>query len=243
MPDYEKLQAKALPFLTKASQISGPFITTFLLIHLAAPVSANLGGSSASTSTMLLGREYYQTAIGEPLLLLAPLGVHMIAGPLRRYLSPPGKPPRPWTHLLSLTGYSSLLFFFPIHYGTHRSYPAYETPSIDSVGPSELSYEFVKTGLKTWPIRSWLLYGGLILGVTLHMADGIGIIWNNLVKHDQSYRSKSQSRRTKQALALLGVALPVLSGIYFLSQESFMTFPSMIARYKAAFLESYVYQL
>lgn len=191
----------------------------------------------------LLGREYYQTVLGEPLLLLAPLSVHMITGPLRRLLSPPGKPPRPWTHVLSLTGYSSLLFFFPIHYGVHRSYPSLDIPSIDSVGPSELSYEFVKTGLKTWPIRSWLLYGGLVIGITLHMVDGASIIYNNLVKRSGGSVMKHRTRRTRQALALLAVALPVLSGLYFLSKESFMTFPSMIARYKAAFLESYIFQV
>ena len=43
----------SLPYLTKLAHGSAPFLATFLLIHLAAPAVANLGGSSLSSQTMV----------------------------------------------------------------------------------------------------------------------------------------------------------------------------------------------
>jgi hypothetical protein len=44
---------KSLPVLTKLLHGSAPFISTFLLIHLSAPMLANLGGSSLASQTMV----------------------------------------------------------------------------------------------------------------------------------------------------------------------------------------------
>jgi hypothetical protein len=62
--------------------------------------------------------------------------------------------------MLSITGYASMFVFLPIHFLTHRYYPATIVPS--RLGPisAELDYEFVKLGLATWPWRSWALYVG-----------------------------------------------------------------------------------
>jgi hypothetical protein len=74
VPPYDD-SAPVLRFLTKAIHVSSPFITTFLLIHLSAPVMG-LGGSTLASQTMVcyvylykwrmpdvgpqaLGREYY----------------------------------------------------------------------------------------------------------------------------------------------------------------------------------------
>ncbi|KAF8881939.1 hypothetical protein CPB84DRAFT_1791361 [Gymnopilus junonius] len=245
----DKIRATALPALTKTAQYSAPFITTFLLIHLSSPAIANLGGSSLSSSTMLLGREYYQTALSEPFLVLGPIAVHAFSGILKRLLSPPGRPPRRFTHLLSLTGYAAFLFFLPVHYLTHRAYPTINTLAIDNVGPAELDYEFVKTGLRSWPVRSWFLYGGLVLSVTLHLVDGMTIIWNTWLKDSFSIFSKRlqtwrrETRPRRMLLALGCIALPTMTGLYAIAKEPMMTFSSMAQRYHAVFLHSLIYRL
>ena len=48
--------------LTALTHISAPFITTFLLIHLAAPAAANLGGSALSSQTMVRFFLFYSCA-------------------------------------------------------------------------------------------------------------------------------------------------------------------------------------
>ncbi|KAF8968292.1 hypothetical protein BDZ97DRAFT_1655286 [Flammula alnicola] len=242
--DLNKLRANALPILTKTAHISAPFITTFLLIHLSAPAIANLGGSSLSSQTMLLGREYYQGALSEPLLILGPLTIHALSSTLKRLLSPPRRPPRRLTHLLSLTGYASLLLLLPIHYLTHRAYPTLSAPPILAVGPAELDYEFVKTGLQTWPVRSWLLYAGLVLSTTLHAVDGMTILWNTYVADaDGDWQWKRSARQGRIVLGLGAVAVPVLTGLYALAREPLMTFASLASRYRAVFLTSFVYRL
>ncbi|KAF9533577.1 hypothetical protein CPB83DRAFT_873589 [Crepidotus variabilis] len=237
MSSFERLRTNTLPILTKTAHVTAPFITIFLLIHLAAPASATVGGSSLSTQTMLLGREYYQSRLTEPLLILGPLAVHSLSGTFKRLLSPPGKPPRPLKRLLSLTGYASMLFLLPIHFLVHRVAPTNELPPIDALGPSELDYEFVKAGLHTWPIRSWLLYGGLILSVTAHMADGVGIILSSWSV------PKLPSRLTRTVTILATVALPTLLGLYSLSTEPSIVFSSMQSRFKAVFMMSTIYNL
>ncbi|PPQ82357.1 hypothetical protein CVT25_008318 [Psilocybe cyanescens] len=242
----DRIRANALPILTKTAHFSAPFITTFLLIHLSAPALANLGGSTLASQTMLLGREYYQTSL-EPLLVLGPITIHAVSGVLKRMLSPPGRPPRKFSNLLSLTGYGILVLFLPVHFLTHRGYPMLETPPIYGVGPAELDYEFVKTGLKTWPIRSSVLYGGLVLSTTLHLVDGMTIIWNSWLKDSlsssrlASWRREVRPRRILLALGCL--ALPVLTGLYALFKEPMMTFTSMAKRYEAVYLASLIYRI
>ncbi|KAH9483612.1 hypothetical protein JR316_0003082 [Psilocybe cubensis] len=194
---------------------------------------------------MLLGREYYQTSF-EPLLVLGPITIHAVSGVLKRILSPPGRPPRKLSNLLSLTGYGTMLLFLPIHFLTHRGYPMLETAPIYGVGPAELDYEFVKTGLKTWPIRSTILYGGLILSTTLHLVDGMTLIWNSWLKDSLSSKMASWKReaRPKRILMALGcLALPVMTGLYTLFKEPMMTFTSMAKRYEAVYLTSLIYRL
>ena len=70
-----------------------------------------------------------------------------------------------------MTGYASALLL-PIHVIIHRLAPLSGIPS-----PSELDFEYVKTVLHGWPVRSTVLYTALVLDVTLHAADGLGIIW------------------------------------------------------------------
>lgn len=170
--------------------------------------------------------------------------MHGVAAILKRVLSPPGRPPRKLTHLMSISGYAVFLLFLPIHFATHRDAPMLETPPIYGVGPSELDYEFVKTGLKTWPIRSALLYGGLVVLTTAHVVDGMALIWNTWLKDWLSgSRLTALKRDRRMFIGLACVALPVLTGLYALAKEPLLTFGDMASRYKAVFLTSWVYQI
>ncbi|TFY72517.1 hypothetical protein EVG20_g479 [Dentipellis fragilis] len=221
--------------LTAFAHGSAPFLTTFLLVHLSAPIAANIGGSSLSSQVMLLGREYYQTAVTEPLLVIIPLTIHATASTAKRLIAP--RAPRPLTSLLSLTGYAALLALAPIHFLTHRDYPALPDPPISAVGPAELDFEFIKTALQTWPVRSWLLYGLLVGTVALHAAEGGSIIWAKWVSNKGGL-----SKRARRALALAGV-VPVLSGLWVISSEPLMAFVSVAGRYRAALSQSIFYRI
>jgi len=238
----------ALSYLTAVSHGSSPFIATFLLIHLSAPVLANLEGSSLSSKVMvsrsqtfikfakcnlqqLLGREYYQTSFGEKYLLLTPLILHASSGIAKRLLSrPPTKSPRPVSSLLSITGYGALIFL-PIHFVIHRHYPS------DS---SMLDFEFVKLGLHKWPWRSSLLYGGLVGCVLLHVAEGINVIGNTRARH--LWARWKGSKRTRRLAAISG-AVPIFTGLCFVFLEPMMTFPSLARQFEAAFTRSFIYRL
>lgn len=175
----------------------------------------------------------------EFLLVLTPLTLHAVSALLKRLVSPWGRP-RPVSHPLTITGYATMFLFLPIHFLIHRGYPTIETAPISGVGVAELDYEFVKTGLKLWPGRSWLLYGGLVLSTTLHMADGLQILWNSWGKDVLMSRPWSHSRRRASMLGVF--ALPSLLGLYLLSREPLMAFPSLINRYRAVYLSSFIYQ-
>ncbi|KAJ7746346.1 hypothetical protein B0H16DRAFT_1321149 [Mycena metata] len=230
----------ALPLLTKAIHGSAPFISTFLLIHLTAPMLANLGGSSLASQTMLLGREYYQTEFGEKYLLLGPIIAHSLSGIAKRVLSPSKAPPRPWTSLLSLTGYANLIFFLP-HFMTHRVHPKNPAAPIHALGPSELDFEFVKYGLATWPRRTWFLYGALVLGVVFHAVDGNRLLFNTYMSGSFG-RIKAAARKRLLAIGVGLVALPVLSGVFVMSREPLMVFASTAARFHASFARSPFYR-
>lgn len=133
---------------------------------------------------------------------------------------------------------------------THRVDPTSVTAPISSVGPAELDYEFVKLGLQKWPIRSWFLYTGLVSSVVLHMVDGTTLVWNAWIKDTFIGRlgrntpgDPRRKRNVKFAKYLVGVVLPVLGGLYAISNEPSMIFSSMSKRFEAVFKESWIYNL
>ncbi|ETW85152.1 hypothetical protein HETIRDRAFT_308980 [Heterobasidion irregulare TC 32-1] len=234
----QTIRGTLLSHLTNVVQGSTPFISIFLLIHLSAPVLANVGGSSLSSQVMLLGREYYQTAFGEAYLVLLPLTLHPLTATLKRILSPHS--PRPPSSLLTITGYTTLLFL-PIHFLTHRLAPASPLPPIGSIGPAELDYEFVKAGLSAWPLRSWVLYSGLALGVAFHMGEGTHLMWNTWEPHaTEKWRSFGKTTRRVIAAAC---AFPVISGLFALSQEPLLLFASTLERIHASFTQSIIFRI
>lgn len=140
------------------------------------------------------------------------------------------------TSVLSSTGYLTLFLFLPVHYLTHRVYPAISAAPIHSFGPAELDYEFVKTGLQTWPSRSWLLYIGLVGCVALHSVEGIGIITTTQF-------GKALVPKSKRKLASLLAGIPALVGLFFISRETIWALTSSIEGYVAAFSKSVVYRI
>jgi len=191
---------------------------------------------------MLFGREYYQTPFGERCLVLAPLVIHPLASIAKRLISPsigfqkPWSRLRPITSVLSSTGYLTLFLFLPVHYLTHRAYPTIPDAPIYSFGPAELDYEFVKTGLTTWPFRSWFLYIGLVGCVALHSIEGI-----NIVTTTQCGKAVVPKKWRKLASLIAGV--PALTGLYFISRETGYALASSVGSYTAALSRSVIYRI
>ncbi|KAG2073491.1 hypothetical protein BDR04DRAFT_1010589 [Suillus decipiens] len=223
--------------LTNVAHISAPFLSVFLIVHLSAPVLANVGGSSLSSNVMLLGREYYQTGFGERYLLFIPLTAHVASSIVKRILNLRSAPPPKITSTLSLAAYSALLVFLPIHFYTHRVSPTNPAPPIFAVGPSEVDYEFIKIGLARFPWRSWILYGGLVASVMLHAVEGAQIIQ---ASRFPSWKLRIRPRTRK--IVAGAAAVPILAGLWMLSKEPLMVFASLAERYEAAFARCWVYR-
>ncbi|KAI6140418.1 hypothetical protein BKA82DRAFT_487987 [Pisolithus tinctorius] len=287
--------ATASSILTMLVHGSAPFLSTFLLVHLSAPIAANIGGSGLASSVMLLGREYYQTMFGERYLLFLPFAVHVTSSIAKRVIltfasdssstfpssrqsisdldspaqseKPFAPKPRPrirkLTSLLSISAYTALFLFVPIHVATHRLLPAEADilawPStdvdLDPLGSSELDYEFVKTAIKTWPWRSWILYTGIVGCVLVHAAQGASVIYARYIRGRVGLRSRTSPRSSsgnalglargnRRTAALAGVAaFPVLTGLWVLSREPTLALSSVIQRYQITLMGSWVYRL
>ncbi|KAI8999124.1 hypothetical protein BD414DRAFT_145731 [Trametes punicea] len=224
------------PALTRIAHGSAPFITTFVLIHLTAPVMANLGGTSLASRVMLLGREYYQTPFGEKYLVLAPLVVHPLSAALKRVLSP--KPARRLSSILSITGYTAAISV-ALHYFTHRIAPTDPSPPIYAVGPSELDYEYVKFALQEWPWRSWLAYVGLTACIAWHAVEGMAVIWKTWLRPHLG--GMPGTRKSRTIWALTAGVLPVVTGMFSMWKEPLMVFASHADRFRAAFSRNPLY--
>jgi len=182
----------------------------------------------------LLGREYYQGTFTEPFLLFGPLAIHAAAGVTKRLINSNPIPPRP--SLLTATAYPLLLIYLPIHLLTHRLIPSSPKPHISSFSPSELDYEFVKTGLARWPVRNWILYGGLALTGVIHAVEG----WNVT---GRTWFSGMALKKNIRKLLAGGIVGTVLLGLVFLSREPLVAFGSTLQRIDAIFLESFIYRM
>jgi len=126
--------------------------------------------------------------------------------------------------------------FLPVHYLTHRVYPTIPVAPIHAFGPAELDYEFVKTGLQTWPLRSWLLYIGLVGCVALHAVEGIRII-------TATQFGEAVVPKNKRKLVSFVMGVPALAGLFFISRETVWALTSSVESYVAAFSRSVVYRI
>jgi len=188
-----------------------------------------------SSNVMLLGREYYQTPFGERYFLWTPFAIHVTSGIARRLFAPASKHPRKLTSTLSLAAYTALIFL-PIHVFTHRLAPTDASPPILAVGPAELDFEFVKTGLSRFPWRSWALYTGLVASVLVHAVEGVNILRTTWLG------AARLSSRTLKFIAG-AAALPAMLGLWTLSREPLMALSSTVERYSACFTSSWLYRI
>ena len=197
--------------------------------------------------TKLLGREYYQTAWSEPILVLGPIVLHVSAGVVKRLLSgSPREKPRPLSAVFTYTGYAAAFLFLPLHYLTHRIYPMNADDPIDAIGPAELDYEFVKYGLQRWPARSWLLYGGLASCVVLHGLIGAKIIWQTWFGGTRRSGDCGQDRKKinfNPVAAASSILVPVLVGIFRVSREPLRALSPTITRFEAVFKKLWLYRI
>jgi succinate dehydrogenase/fumarate reductase cytochrome b subunit len=183
-------------------------------------------------SFKLLGREYYQGSFSEPWLLFAPLGIHVTAGITKRLLSPNPIPRHP--SLLTLTAYP-MLFFLPVHVLTHRIIPSDPSPPISALSPSELNFEFVKAGLAGWPVRSSLLYAGLVICGLVHVFEGWHVIMGTWGI------GKGLGKKARRICVGLGIGT-VLSGLLFVAKEPMNVLQSTLAQINASYLSSAVFR-
>lgn len=135
-----------------------------------------------------------------------------------------------------------MLFLLPIHYLTHRYYPTIPEFPIHSLGPAELDWEFVKFGLQQWPRTSWILYEALVACVVVHAVDGASIIWNTYLA-DVFGRMKESARNMRLGGAIVGVVLPVLTGLYVVTKEPLLSFVATTSRFKAIFMQGWIYRM
>ncbi|KAG8844545.1 hypothetical protein FRB96_003015 [Tulasnella sp. 330] len=226
-------KASILKVLTFTQHLSAPFISTFMLIHLSAPVIATLGGSTLSSQVMLLGREYYQTSLTEPLLVYGPIAAHISASTLKRILL--GWPKHP--SILALSAYP-LLALLPIHVLTHRINPSIRAAPILSLSPSELDYEYIKYGLQTWPLRSTLLYAGLVVCGITHGMEGSMLLSRVWMKS-----SAWRVEKWKKSSIVMGGAMVVMVGVLTLGVEPLSTSKGLMTRFHAAWTHSIAYQI
>ncbi|KAF8610612.1 hypothetical protein BDV93DRAFT_463644 [Ceratobasidium sp. AG-I] len=251
--------ASAMRGLTYAQHLPTPFITTFMLIHLAAPALASVGGTDTASQVMLLGREYYHGIPQEALLVYAPITLHVASSLAKRTIKivrwvtkakdatemtasqPESSRSITATDVLQWTGYP-LLFLLSPHISTHRLNPSTPSPAISSISPSELDFSFVHFGLQNWPIRSWAMYSILVGAGLFHVTYGVLIVWRQtmlrLLKKSGIVRSDSRvglSWRAAPKAALVGISI-ILLGLFRISREdvfiSRLTKTRMVASYR-----------
>jgi hypothetical protein len=87
-----------------------------------------------------------------------------------------------------------------------------------------------------------VLYGALVLGVALHAADGVGVLWSMWTPKLKAKMMELPGRRARRALAGAAV-LPVLTGLAVVAREPLFAFASTMERYRAALTQSFVYRV
>lgn len=191
----------------------------------------------------LLGREYYQTRLTEPLFVFAPILIHLGAGSLKRaMIGPPKKP-----STLASTGWIMGTFLVPVHMMLHRIHPSNPTPPISSLSPSQLDFEFVKVGLAVWPFLSWTLYTTLVVATMFHAVEGAAYMvqyWRRKIgPRDQEQEQSPRDRRKRKARAAwfqnavisAGIS-SVLGGLAIIATEPLNISRSFMSRIESSFM-------
>lgn len=253
-----------LRLLTGVQNTSALVFSVFLTVHLASPLAAATGGGSLADKTLvscfsgsdadecwrrsmadvqLIGRDLYLPL--EPLLVYAPLSLHLAASTIKRaYLTYWTRSSPPLTiHLV--TGWLLIPFLLP-HILTHRITPQSPSPPISSLSPSELNFEFVAYSLYTRPVQSGLAYLALVgLAVPHAVLGGMKVVsWIKRIRAgERTDKVQETPRRTgiprkRKIMAgwmLEGLLDVVLIGLVRLYYEGAHVGAFMAKRYEAVF--------
>ncbi|THH04030.1 hypothetical protein EW145_g5825 [Phellinidium pouzarii] len=235
------LRRALVPYLSKASHLPTPFLSAFLLVHLSAPLMANLGGSSLSSQVMLLGREYYQGQASEILVVFAPLALHISASTLKRLISPIH--PRPVLSLLSAAGYACA-FILPLHVLIHRVYPTDPAIPISALGPAQLDFTFVQYALQVWPVRNSLMYTALVAATLTHALEGAALLWDlYCVSPGVVLRRRKDNVIRRRVLNATGILISMGSLFAIWSEPLATPLPSLIHSFDAVFKKLFIFRL
>lgn len=216
-------------------------------------------------SEQLLGREYYQTAIGEPLFVVLPFTLHFAAASAKRALLGPPKSPS----IFMTSGWSLASLLLPIHVMIHRRGPASPEAPILSLGPSQLDYEFVKVGLRLWPTISWTLYGALVGAMAIHAVEGTAIMFRYWKRRQSTAspganssksttesgaeaepvatsppkrRRRSPANARNRTVAVSVIISLVLGGLAILATEPLNLSRSLLSRIEASYMQESLFQ-
>ncbi|KAH8835031.1 hypothetical protein DL96DRAFT_1572610 [Flagelloscypha sp. PMI_526] len=233
-PSKALTPAPTRPFLNKAltyiAHGTTPFIATYLLVHLSAPILANFGGSSLASKAMILERTYYSASYGKIMLVVVPVTTHVLSSILKRFTyAKPKEQPRSLDTPMTGGGLGVAFLWFPIHFFIHSVGPRLTSPPIHE----NLDFEFVKTGLKTWPIRTSILYLGLVAALTVHIGEAMGLL---------GYLKGCVGRQTKESIRFrikviaLTISLPVFTGLFYAAAwEPTFAPQAVVGTFRAAF--------
>lgn len=166
--------------------------------------------------------------------------MHVSASLLKRVLSP--SPPRPLYSLLTISAAGAMLLL-PQHVLTHRFDPMDSSPPIFSLGSAQLDFSFVQRALQNWPIRSALLYAGLVAATAVHALEGSALLWD-LYFPKQAAQGDRKARRLRRRI-LAGVLLAAASSsLYVLwSEPLVIPLPSLLNRMDAVLQKSILYRI
>jgi hypothetical protein len=118
---------------------------------------------------------------------------------------------------------------------THRFNPSSNDAHILTLSPSELDYEFVKVGLTHWPVRSWVLYTGLVLCGLIHAFEGWSVVLKTL-------GWKGLGNKSRRMFAGAGIGA-VLAGLAYIAREPLLLMKSTLMRINASYINSFLYCL
>ena len=227
-------RGRALRVLTAAQTGSAMTLGALLIVNLAMPVAAAVGPSpETANETMLLGREVYQRALTEPLMVWGALGTHVISSMLRRALlsvrSGSARSWKAWLASLWPRGWRStdwqvaaayvLAPVLLIHVSANRLAPMTDAPPIRGLSPAELDLSYVSYGLVHRGLRvvSWAAYGLLVLSGTVHWLVGSPKVARRLFpKHPPrpwAYRNHMIIALTLSSVLLLGLGRLANEGV------------------------------
>lgn len=218
MPKSFSWRASVLRIATQAQNISAATLGSVLIVHMAAPVVASFArgsvGLDMANQALLMGREYYQQALLEPVLVWGSLCVHLISSAIRRTILPRARVS--WLEAARDAGWwqkvagTLLVPVLAIHVCVNRLVPMQDSMPIMQLSPSELDMSHVSVGFARHPMIMWGIYTSLCVAGAAHIMGGAAKI---------ARRRGMQTRISHGVLAGVGLAGMLLLGTYTIAKN------------------------